>query len=160
MRAVLVIGVGGLVLTGCAAHVDLQAPPASASVRTRVAAYDQLKGLSYHQTTVTTFGTMGSSTSHSTDYLQLANGTRVYYAEDLLVILPFTQSSPDHINGTPIAFGLGLAVVGGLGFGLAAHFVGEDAQDEAATAYETYDRSLLERLNLCVRGDALGDCGR
>jgi hypothetical protein len=149
---------------------------------------------------VTTIGTMGSGTTRSTDYMQLANGGRVYYPEDLLpvvpddsppakaahasrskrdtagmltlgsvlsvaagavlVILPLTQSSQGHVNGTPILFGLGLAVFGGAGFGIASHFVSESAQDEAATAYETYDRSLLDRLNLCAQGDALADCNR
>jgi hypothetical protein len=166
-----------------------------------VTAYNALRGLSYHQTTVTTFGTMGaSSTSHYTDYLQLANGGRVYYPEDVLpvvaddspsakaaqaseskretarilslsaiasviagatlVVLPLTQtSSSGHVNGTPIAIGVGLALFGGLGFGIASHFVRESAQDEAATAFETYDLSLLKRLNLCPQGDALANCG-
>jgi len=160
--------------TACASHVELRAPPASAPLQTRAEAYDQLKGLSYHETTITTFGTVGSGTSHSTDYLQLANGTRVYYPEDLLpivaddsptakaahaseskretahlltwgsvasvaagvvlMVLPFTQASGGHINGTPILFGLGIALIGGLGFGIASHVVAESAEDEAATA--------------------------
>jgi hypothetical protein len=179
----------------------LSAPPASAPLQARAEAYDQLKGLSFHETTVTTYGSLGATgTSHSTDYLQLANGTRVYYPEDLLpvvaegspsakaaqaseskretagyltmgsiasvvagtviAILPFTQASGGHINGTPILLGLGVALVGGLGFGIAAHFVGESSQDEAATAYETYDRGLLDRLNLCARENTITDCGR
>jgi hypothetical protein len=65
------------------------------------------------------------------------------------------------VNGTPIIFGLGIGIFGGAGFGIAAHFVGESAQDEAATTYETYDRGLLERLNLCESGaDSVADCRR
>jgi hypothetical protein len=200
MRTALLVGVGLLLLPGCAEHLELRAPPASAPTSERVGAYNELRGLSYHETTVTTVGTIGAATSHSTDYMQLANGGRVYYPEDLLpvvpedspsaraahasrskrdtagmltlgsvlsvaagavlVILPITQSDGGHINGTPILFGLGLALVGGIGFGIASHVVGQSAQDEAATAYETYDNSLLQRLNLCAQGDAVGDCAR
>jgi hypothetical protein len=125
MRALLLVGVGCLALTGCAEHIELQAPPATAPVQTRVTAYNALRGLSYHQTTVTTSGTMGaSSTSHYTDYLQLANGGRVYYPVDVLPVVA---------DDSPSA--------------------------KAAQAYETYDLSLLKRLNLCAQGDALANCG-
>jgi hypothetical protein len=189
-----------LALTGCAAHVDLVAPPSSASVDSRVAAYDRLKGLSYHSTTVTTYGAMGGSTGHSTDYMQLANGERVYFPEDILsvvpdespaakaadasrskrdtartltwlavaavaagavlAITPIATSHGGNVDGTPVLAGLGLAILGGAGFAIAAHFVGESAEDEAATAFETYDAALLQRLNLCAQGNGLGDCGR
>jgi hypothetical protein len=201
MRSVLASCVVACLGTvACASHVDLRAPAASAPLDTRLAAYDELKGLSYHETTVTTYGTIGSSTSHSTDYMQLANGTRVYYPEDLLpvvpddspsakaataseskretahmltwgtvasavagaalIVLPFTTASEGHVDGTPILIGLGIAVFGGIGFGIASHFVAESAQDEAATAYETYDRGLQQKLNLCARGDGLAECAR
>ncbi len=193
---------GCLLLVGCAAHVDLRAPPAIAPVEARVDAYNQLRGLSYHSTTTTTYGTFGAGmASHSIDYLQLANGTRVYYPEDLipvvaedsppakaaeasvskrgtarlltlgavlsvaagiaLAVLPIATAKDGNVNGTPILFGLGIGIFGGVGFSIAAHFVGESAQDEAATTYETYDRGLLERLNLCESGaDSVAACRR
>jgi flagellar basal body L-ring protein FlgH len=187
-----------LALTGCAAHVDLVAPPASAPLQSRVAAYDRLKGLSYHSTTITTYGPYGGSTSHATDYMQLASGDRVYYPEDILpvvpddspaakaadasrskrdttrtltwlavasvaagavlAITPIATAHDGNVDGTPVFAGLGLAILGGAGFAIAAHFVGESAEDEAATAYETYDAALLQRLNLCPNGSSLGDC--
>jgi hypothetical protein len=185
-------------LTGCASHVDLTAPPPLAPVSARVAAYEDLKGLSYRSTTVTTYGSFGPTTTHSTDYMQLANGARVYYPEDILPVV--AEGSPPAVaaeaskskretagwlalasalsvvggltvavvgvtsggdsRGVPLALGLGIGFVGGLGFGLAARFVSASAQDEAATAFETYDRGLLQRLRLCASGDGLGDCGR
>ncbi|HZU83302.1 MAG TPA: hypothetical protein VE987_10315, partial [Polyangiaceae bacterium] len=198
MRAACAVLTACYALTGCASHADLIAPPPSAPLRSRLAAYDELKSLSYHSTTVTTYGSFGSSTTRSTDYMQLANGTRVYYPEDILPVVPegsapanaaeaskskrdlasvlaltsalsiagglaltvlsFTSGSSDS-RGTPIAIGLGVALGGGLGFGLAARFVGASAQDEAATAYETYDHGLLERLHLCEIGNGVDDCG-
>jgi hypothetical protein len=200
MRAAWITGVGAWALIGCAAHVDLQAPPASAPVQTRLDAYEKLESLSYHQSTITTIGRFGSSTTHSTDYMQLANGTRVYYPEDVLpvvpedsptavaaqasqskrdtariltlasivsavagvalIVLPFTQSSAGHVSATPIFIGLGVGILGGSGFGFAAHAVGESSQDEAATAYETYDSSLLQRLGLCASGSGATGCRR
>jgi hypothetical protein len=177
----------------------LTAPPASAPVQTRVDAYNQLKGLSYHETTVTTYGTFGGgSTSHSTDYMQLANGTRVYYPEDVLpvvaedsppakaaeasqskretahyltlgavaavaagivlAVLPIATAKDGNVEGTPILIGLGVGLFGGAGLGIAAHFVGNSAQDEAATTYETYDTGLLQKLNLCAKDNGLADC--
>jgi hypothetical protein len=190
-----------LALTGCASHVDLVAPPATASVQTRVEAFDKLKGISYHSTTITTVGVYGgASTGHSTDYMQLANGERVYFPEDILPVVP--EDSPSakaaeasrskrdttrtltwlaiasvaagavlaitpiatahngNVDGTIVLGGLGLAILGGAGFGIAAHFVGESAEDEAATAYETYDAGLAQKLNLCGREGQLNDCGR
>ena len=108
MRRALLMGVGVLALSGCAEHLELRAPPASAPAQERVAAYNELKGLSYHETTVTTIGTIGSGTTHSTDYMQLANGGRVYYPEDLLRSFPTTrhrQRRPTRAarNGTRLA---------------------------------------------------------
>jgi hypothetical protein len=188
-------------LAGCAAHVDLSAPPAMAPMEARVDAYNQLRGLSYHETTTTTYGSLGaSSTSHSADYMQLANGTRVYFPEDVLpvvaedsaparsavaseskrgtahlltlgavlsvaagvalALIPIATSKEGDVNGTPVLVGLGLGILGGAGFGIAAHFVSESAQDEAATTYETYDIGLRSRLGLCGGDGSPVDCRR
>jgi hypothetical protein len=84
----------GSLVTACASHVDLVAPAASAPVNERIAAYEQLKGLSYDTRTVTTTTTMNgsaagaTSTAYFTDDMHLANGTRVFYAQDILKVVP------------------------------------------------------------------------
>jgi hypothetical protein len=198
MRALWIVGAGACLLTGCAAHVDLTAPAADASLRSRVRAYDQLKSLSYHQTTTVVVGRFGASSSTSTDYMQLANGTRVYYPEDVLpvvpegspaavaaqssesnrnvattllltgiaagiagtvvAVVPFTQPNDSgQVNLTPVFVGLGIvgaAAIVELISGVFRH----SSADDAATAYETYDASLLQKLQVCAGDRGIGAC--
>jgi hypothetical protein len=169
-------------LFACRSHVALSAPQPSAPVAERVQAYDQLPVGSYR----------------SVDYLQLANGARVYYPDDLLPIVPpdsptakavDASVSKRHtatglgygaigafVGGAALAIipfaashgetkstllpGIGIALIGGIGLSIAAKVVGASAEDEAATAFETYHDSLVRRLNLCVRADQIGECSR
>src|SRR5438067_1865612 len=83
----------------CASHVDLVAPPASAPIGERIAAYEQLKGLSYDTRTVTTTTTMGpTSTADFTDDMHLANGVRVFFARDMLTVVPEQSLTAKYAN--------------------------------------------------------------
>ncbi len=94
----------GSLATACASHVDLVAPPASAPVAERVAAYEQLKGLSYDTRTVTnTMTTSGmaagaTSTAYFTDDMHLANGASVFFAQDILKVVPEESVTARYAN--------------------------------------------------------------
>lgn len=79
----------GATACGSEPHVGLNAPSARASFEERGRAYDQLKPLSMHETH-TTYLQGGSpvGSERTTDYLQLADGRRVYHAEDILSVVP------------------------------------------------------------------------
>jgi hypothetical protein len=93
-----------LLVMGCASHVDLVVPPASAPVGERIAAYEQLKGLSYDTRLVTTTTTMSgyaagaTSTAYFTDDMHLANGTRVFFAQDMLKVVPEDSLTARYAN--------------------------------------------------------------
>lgn len=73
----------------CPAHVELQGPRAGASLEDRTKVYEQLRPLSRHESIlVTTHNGAVTSASQVPSYLQLNNGARVYYPEDLLPVLP------------------------------------------------------------------------
>ena len=185
------VSVGSIVaaywLCACHAHQELVAPDSAASVAEREAAYGDLRPLSYHETHITyTRGFVPVGTEKQVDYLQLADGRRVYYPEDILPVVPegspaaeaadsshssrttgvtlqalgFTgmfaglaistvplllRDPEEDLNLTPV-YG-GLAVVG---LGTILYFVGRSiygtSHDEAATAFETYDSGLRQRL--------------
>jgi hypothetical protein len=66
-------------------HQTLTAPSASASEADRVAAFRRLLARGDEQTV--TVSQSGSVQSRQTDYLILGDGSRVYYAEDLLPVV-------------------------------------------------------------------------
>ena len=72
--------------TGCRSHVQLSAPPPTAPLPERMAAYERLRSTGYQQTHVTTVNRWGAATgtTRTTDFLQLASGERVYFPEDIL----------------------------------------------------------------------------
>ncbi len=76
---------------GCASprHVKLEAPSDSASDQERVKAFDKMRAVSQRETHITYTNQYGGvvGASRSVDYLQLNNGERVYYAEDLVPVL-------------------------------------------------------------------------
>jgi len=78
--------------SACHEHVQLRAPDQVASLEARVESYGQLRPLSMHQTHTTYLqGGVAVGSASRTDYLQLANGKRVYHAEDLLPLVPETS---------------------------------------------------------------------
>ena len=82
------LALGGSALGGCQGHVTLSAPPRSASLHERVQSYTQLRPLSMHETHITYLsGGVPTGAARRTDYLQLANGQRIYYAEDILPVV-------------------------------------------------------------------------
>jgi hypothetical protein len=193
--------VSGL-LPSCHAHQELVAPDSSASIEEREAAYEQLKPLSYHETHITYVrGFVPVGTEKQVDYLQLADGRRVYYPEDILPVVPEDSSaaaaaqsseSARTTSTTLRALGVGGWVVGGViafvpfftprdydepinltpvwaglavvGVGSILYLVGggfsSTANDEAATAFETYDTGLRERLGICSPTDRSPACRR
>jgi len=185
--------------TGCHKHVVLNAPPASAPLQERVAAYEKLQPLSMHETHLMhKRGLAVTGFIRRVDYLQLANSERVYYPEDLLpavgsdsatgqaakrsklartrarafmgfsigsftvgtgaVLVPILTRNPDEpLNTTPMWIGSGLAIVGTILYFVSNGFAGV-ANDEASTAFETYDSSLRNNLNLCDSGQGWSAC--
>lgn len=186
------IALGALGSAGCHEHVQLRAPTADASQEEREDSYESLRPVSMHETHVTYLqGGVPVGAERQTDYLQLQNGTRVYYPEDLkpvvsenspawlaagesqsarstantllgtgiaayvgggtLMLVPpltFDASDPNaSMNMTPLYIGAGVMLAG-----VVCHLVSRSfrstANDEAATAFETYDAGLRERLDL------------
>lgn len=71
------------------AHVELHAPKANAPGRERVEAYERMHARSSKETHVTYLGKGGApvGAARLVDYLQLADGQRVYHPEDLMPVL-------------------------------------------------------------------------
>jgi hypothetical protein len=82
-----------LILVGCEPHQQLNAPPATASEAERLAAYGKLQPLSMHSTDITYLrGGVAVGHEREVDYLQIADGRRVYHAEDILPVV--AEDSP------------------------------------------------------------------
>src|SRR5687768_11634471 len=96
MRALVYAVAFSLVLNGCHAHVQLRAPEATASPEERMQAFARLRPTAMQQTAhyqISRYGAV-SYAGTSTDYLQLADGTRVYHAGDILpVVAPDSPSA-------------------------------------------------------------------
>jgi hypothetical protein len=89
----LVICLTGCSLASCYSHVQLSAPPKTGSLEVRKKAASQIQATRMQQTHTTIIsGWVVSGSSVTTDYLQLKNGKRVYYPEDLLLVV--NDSSP------------------------------------------------------------------
>lgn len=82
------------VLAGCASHVTLWAPPTSAPLEARAAAYRTLRSTSAVQTTTSV---SGGGTSFENQML-LADGTTVSYPEDILPVVPEDSESADYVR--------------------------------------------------------------
>lgn len=81
----LVLALAGLVVSaGCRSHVPLRAPDPSASLEQRVDAYADLQIAG--QMDVITLQ-RGVPVSRTADFLVLANGSRIYFPEDLLAVV-------------------------------------------------------------------------
>ena len=175
---------------GCHEHVVLNAPPPSAPLEERTATYEKLHPLTMHETHITYLrGGTPVGATREVDYLQLADGQRVYYPEDLLpvvdessstakaaershsarstsyalkgagyggiflgagiMLVPVLQSHQpgESMNMTPIWVGAGVMILGAV-VGLVGGTFAGTANDEASTAFETYDESLRDRLDL------------
>jgi hypothetical protein len=181
------------VLGGCHENIVLKAPNAGAPLSERQAAYERLRPISYHQTHVTyVSGSTPVATETHTDYLQLADGTRIYLPEDILPVVPADSPSAraatrsesarntsgilrglgvvsfvvgagvglipivarepgSEFDPTPLYVGLGAIALGGILY-LVGNGFATNANDEAATAYETYDGGLKQHLGLCEPG--------
>ncbi|MFZ5891406.1 MAG: hypothetical protein ACOY0T_10170 [Myxococcota bacterium] len=194
----------GLGLLACGGSLPLSAPPqADAPFQDRVLAYRGLRPLSLHETHVTyVSGSIPVGATRRTDYLQLANGRRVYDPADLLpaveansptgVAIRENQSLRENgrlfggiglgcvalgtgvmfypvadqlanpnesFKTTPLLIGGGLLLAGTILVLIATgHYA--DANDAKATAFETFDGSLQQRLNVCVDNNRLVPCNQ
>lgn len=101
-------------LIGCAAHVDLTAPEASASSKERLEAWERLHAIQMKETHITYVrGGVTVGAEARTDYLQLADGRRVYHPEDLAPAV-----RPDSPTAAAVdAYGTQSAVAGWLTIG-------------------------------------------
>lgn len=173
-------------------HVMLNAPAESAPIEERGRAYEQLKPLSMHETHTTYYqGGAMVGASRTTDYLQLADGRRVYHAEDILNVVPADSpsaraaresdsrastastyttiswilitvggvimiapllDSDTNFDTTPFLIGGGV-MLAGLPFIFMASSQRAQANDEKATAFETYEPALRKKMNLCATKD-------
>lgn len=175
-----------LVLSGCAGHVHLAAPPANASAQERLTAYDDLHPIEYK--------TVTSQKTGYTDVvsLDLNNGTRVKLPEDLLPLVPADspaaqsmREARDHrhtnqllgfggygalVGGIILALagagtgskvlgygGLGIAIGGGICLPF-ANRQADKANAATARAYEQYDDGLRRKLDLCEEGERVVPC--
>ena len=83
-----------IALAGCYAHVPLEAPPASAPVPQRIAAYEELAPTQVHRTqNFVATGYVVSQGLRTTDYMRLKGGAKVHFPEDLLPIVPEGSST-------------------------------------------------------------------
>lgn len=128
-------------------------------------------------------------TARQVDYLQLNQGDRVYFPEDLLavvspdspsgraaersrsarstaktlagvgsgflvlggglMVVPIISSGPDDMKMTPFFIGGAAAALGFIAMFATMPF-GQTANDEAATAFETYDSALRDSLQIAT----------
>jgi hypothetical protein len=99
---------------GCNAHVSLSIPPPSAPLAEREAAYLELRPVRINQTFM--YGPNGA-TSFGQE-LALANGSKVYYPEDILTVVPRTSKTAElvelsrSLNATGTACKLSVYAVG------------------------------------------------
>ena len=108
-------------LTGCHAHVNLDAPSANAPPSHRQQAYDELHATSMHETHITYLrGGVPVGAERRTDYRQLARGERVHHPEDLRPVVressPTSAAIDDYDSSGNIMLGLGIA--GGVTVGI------------------------------------------
>ena len=79
-----------LALGGCHEHVFLQVPTSQAPFAERAKAYQDLRPLHYQ--------TSNRNGARMMDFLELANGTRVYYPDDLLVAVPSDSAAAQAVE--------------------------------------------------------------
>jgi hypothetical protein len=77
-----------LVACGGAPHVKLNAPPVDGDIKTRQAAFEELRPRSELEIESGIKGGIPASVLRTSDKLQLAGGAQVYHAEDLRPVLP------------------------------------------------------------------------
>jgi hypothetical protein len=71
----------------------------------------------------------------------------------------FARDSGSSVDFTPVLVGIGLMLAGGV-VALVGNVIRNSASDEAASAFLTYDDSLLQRLALCdAGGGRVAACG-
>lgn len=82
-------------MLACHPHVELRAPDAAASGPERISSYERLHARSTHETHITYANEYGAvvGAARVVDYLQLADGQRVYHPEDLMPVLPPDSSA-------------------------------------------------------------------
>lgn len=113
------------VLNGCHSHVTLAVPPPTAPQSVRLASYQKLRSLSYHTTETTIYqsGVIPISDTKTTDYMQLANGMRVYYPEDIKPVVdaesPSARAADASVSKRSVAGYLGIAALASLVGGMA-----------------------------------------
>ncbi len=89
--------------------------------------------------------------------LQLGGAATITAGLALALVSLLSVDSSGEPPKTPLFIGLGLSL-GGVGLLTGAHFVSNSAADEAATAFETYEPSLRQRLDLCIEDEQVYDC--
>ena len=115
-----------LALSGCHDHVSLQVPTSTAPFAERAQAYQDLRPRHYQT----------SNNSRTMDFLDLANGTRIYHPDDLLVAVPSDSEAARAIERSEAlrktASWFGLATLGCIiaaGTMIAASTVGHERPD-------------------------------
>lgn len=100
-----------------------------------------------------------SESARSTGTTMQVGGILLIVGGTGLMISPVLDDSSDGINTTPLVLG-GVVILAGAVLGLVGSSSHQTANDEAATAFELYDRGLRERLDICLQGNQLVDCRR
>jgi hypothetical protein len=142
-------------LNGCQSHVTLSAPPPTAPQSVRLAAFEKLRSLSYHTTEMTVYesGVVPIANVRKTDYMQLVNGTRVYFPEDVLPLVaadsPTAVAAQASVSKRNTAVYLGLAAAASLVAGLAMVVSSMGPTNELG---ETNRTPLFLGLGICLGG--------
>ncbi|HEY5947957.1 MAG TPA: hypothetical protein VIV40_20815 [Kofleriaceae bacterium] len=176
-----------VVLVGCKPHVTLVPPPPDATPDQRVQAFNQLHAVSEKTTTTTSCGGGGGCSTTVEKELNLANGTRVYYPDDLLPVVHPESESAREVHAArravsrqrtwalaALGFAIGGVVIftqtdngkaafliGGGGILVSAFFAWRnyfESIDHISRANETYNAGLAQRLDVCVSGFYVVPC--
>ncbi len=147
-------------LGACEPHQQLSAPPATAAEAERVAAYEKLQPLSMHRTDITYLqGGVAVGHEREVDYLQVADGRRVYYAEDILPVVP--EGSPAAIaakrssSKRQLADGLYWGGIAALTAGAALFLTPLFLEEDEQTGEPAFDPPLALSGGLMLAGGGL-----
>lgn len=176
-----------ILLVGCKPHVTLVPPPPNASPDERVAAFERLAAVSEKMTITTSCRTMGGCSETVELTLNLANGTQVHHAEDLLPMVPPDSETAQAVHASHRASRRTWMWAGLAAGALVAGFVVFDATDNEKLAFavggggivvgalmawrstneethqirranETYNDGLARTLRVCVDGYIVEAC--
>lgn len=176
-----------MLLGSCKAHVQLKRTSETTSLRQRESAYSRLHPTGTNHRLTLSNGTViadqtsslvlanGATIHHAADLLAIVHedsatartakksadarfskwfwGTAGTLASTIGFALMLQSFGDDDIYAASL-----VAMGGGGGALLASYYYERKEQSEKKAAFATYDASLRESLNLCLRGDRLVDC--